>query len=86
MGKEHLARGIGRMSEMIMTKGKGSWIWNSENKKFLDFTSGIAVTNLGHCHPAVTKAVQEQTALLTHAQVRHEMNAFQVFSSIRQSP
>ncbi|CCI49056.1 unnamed protein product [Albugo candida] len=69
MGKEHLARGIGRMSEMIMTKGKGSWIWNSENKKFLDFTSGIAVTNLGHCHPAVTKAVQEQTALLTHAQV-----------------
>lgn len=69
MGKQHLARGVGRMSEMVMKKGKGSWIWTTDDRKLLDFTSGIAVTNLGHCHPVVTEAVQKQVATLVHAQV-----------------
>lgn len=69
MGKQHLARGVGRMSEIVMQKGKGSWIWTADNRKLLDFTSGIAVTNLGHCHPRVVKAVQDQAATLVHAQV-----------------
>ena len=33
-----------------LVKGKGAWVWDSKNKKYLDFTSGIAVTNIGHCH------------------------------------
>lgn len=69
MGKQHIARGVGRMSEMVMKKGKGSWIWTADDRKLLDFTSGIAVTNLGHCHPVVTEAVQKQVATLVHAQV-----------------
>ncbi|KAG1710735.1 hypothetical protein DVH05_013460 [Phytophthora capsici] len=69
MAKQHLAKGIGRMSDMIMTKGKGSWIWTADNRKLLDFTSGIAVTSVGHSHPKVVAAVQKQAATLVHAQV-----------------
>ncbi|RLN02538.1 hypothetical protein BBJ28_00014300 [Nothophytophthora sp. Chile5] len=69
MGKQHLAKGIGRMSDMVMTKAKGSWVWTSDNRKFLDFTSGIAVTSVGHSHPKVVAAVQKQAATLVHAQV-----------------
>ncbi|KAG6576591.1 4-aminobutyrate transaminase [Phytophthora cinnamomi] len=69
MAKQHLAKGIGRMSDMVMTKGKGSWIWTSDNRKLLDFTSGIAVTSVGHSHPKVVAAVQKQAATLVHAQV-----------------
>ncbi|CAH0484968.1 unnamed protein product [Peronospora farinosa] len=65
----HLAKGIGRMSDMIMTKAKGSWVWTSDNRKLLDFTSGIAVTSVGHSHPKVVAAVQKQAATLVHAQL-----------------
>ena len=66
---QHLAKGIGRMSDMIMTKAKGSWVWTSDNRKLLDFTSGIAVTSVGHSHPKVVAAVQKQAATLVHAQL-----------------
>lgn len=69
MGKQHLARGIGRMSEMVMQKAQGSWVWTADQRKLLDFTSGIAVTSVGHSHPRVVEAVQKQAANLVHAQV-----------------
>ncbi|CAH0475936.1 unnamed protein product [Peronospora belbahrii] len=69
MTKQHLAKGIGRISNMVMTKAKGSWVWTSNNRKLLDFTSGIAVTSVGHSHPKVVAAVQKQAATLVHAQV-----------------
>ncbi|CAI5734516.1 unnamed protein product [Hyaloperonospora brassicae] len=69
MGKQHLARGIGRLSDLVMTKAKGSWVWTSTDRKLLDFTSGIAVTSVGHSHPKVVAAVQKQAATLVHAQV-----------------
>lgn len=53
----------------MFVRGAGSWLWDSENNKYLDFTSGLGVCNLGHCHPRVTKAVCEQAATLTHLQV-----------------
>ena len=34
----------------IVKKAKGSFVWDSKNKKYIDFTAGIAVTNLGHCN------------------------------------
>jgi 4-aminobutyrate aminotransferase len=46
-----------------------SYLTTVEGRKFLDFTSGIGVTNLGHCHPAVTKAAQTQVGKLVHGQV-----------------
>ncbi|OQS04568.1 4-aminobutyrate aminotransferase [Thraustotheca clavata] len=67
--KQSIARGIGRLSDMVLAKGKGSYVWNTEGKKLLDFTCGIGVTNVGHCHPKVTDAVQKQAATLVHGQV-----------------
>ncbi|RHY25472.1 hypothetical protein DYB25_001901, partial [Aphanomyces astaci] len=65
-----IARGVGRLSNMVLTKGRGSFVWNMEGQKLLDFTSGIAVTSLGHCHPRIVEAVQKQAAELVHGQVR----------------
>ena len=39
-----------------------------EGQEYLDFTAGIGVTNLGHCHPRITAAVQEQVGKLVHGQ------------------
>jgi 4-aminobutyrate aminotransferase len=44
-------------------------LWDVDGNKYLDFTAGLGVCNLGHCHPRVTKAVCEQAATLTHLQV-----------------
>jgi len=49
-------------------RGEGAWLHTSDGRAFLDFTSGIGVTNTGHSHPAVVKAVQDQAARLIHGQ------------------
>jgi len=49
-----------------MVRGEGCRLWDADGKEYLDFLAGIAVCSLGHCHPAVTKAVQEQAAKLVH--------------------
>jgi len=46
--------------------GKGSHIWDIEGNKYIDMLSGIAVNSVGHCHPKVVKAIQEQAAKLIH--------------------
>jgi len=51
---------------VCMKKGEGCTLYDTDGKKYLDFLSGIAVCSLGHCHPAVTKAVIEQAARLVH--------------------
>lgn len=68
-GAKHVARGIGRLSNHVLESGAGSYVTTTEGRKMLDFTSGIGVTNLGHCHPTVTKAAQEQVGKLVHGQV-----------------
>lgn len=50
----------------LFVKGEGSYLWDSDGKKYLDFVSGIAVTALGHCHPAMVKALKEQSEKLFH--------------------
>ena len=47
-------------------RGEGIWLWDSENRQYLDALSGIAVCGLGHAHPAVTRAISEQAGLLVH--------------------
>ncbi|MFP4005743.1 MAG: aspartate aminotransferase family protein [Candidatus Hadarchaeia archaeon] len=49
-----------------LVKGRGVKVWDSEGKEYLDFLGGIAVTALGHTHPAVTKAIREQAEKLIH--------------------
>ncbi|KAF1319690.1 4-aminobutyrate transaminase, partial [Globisporangium splendens] len=64
--KQLLARGVGRAFDIVMKKGKGSWIWTNNDRKLLDFTSGVCVTNLGHSHPRVVRAAQQQIETLAH--------------------
>src|SRR5215467_15574914 len=47
-------------------RGEGSWVWDAEGKKYLDFFPGWGCGILGHCPPRVVKAVQEQVAELIH--------------------
>lgn len=47
-------------------RGKGSYLWDAEGKKYLDFFSGLAVTNLGHGHPKVLYAIATQARRLLH--------------------
>jgi predicted acetylornithine/succinylornithine family transaminase len=47
-------------------RGEGARLWDSEGREYLDFLSGISVTSLGHCHPAVVAAAHEQLDRLTH--------------------
>jgi len=46
--------------------GKGSHIWDVEGNKYIDMLGGIAVNSVGHCHPKVVKAIQDQAAKLIH--------------------
>ncbi|OGV70619.1 MAG: acetylornithine aminotransferase [Lentisphaerae bacterium RIFOXYA12_FULL_48_11] len=51
---------------LVLAKGKGTKVWDTDGKVYLDFLSGISVLNVGHSHPAVVKAIQDQVAKLTH--------------------
>ncbi|KAL2818303.1 pyridoxal phosphate-dependent transferase [Aspergillus granulosus] len=51
----------------IMVKGKGSYLWDMENRRYLDLTAGIAVNSLGHCDPEIAKIIGEQAETLLHA-------------------
>jgi len=51
---------------LVLVRGDGARVWDSDGKEYLDFTSGIAVTSLGHCHPVVTGAIREAAATLLH--------------------
>ena len=66
---DRLAEGMARpMSEMEIASGSGSYLASATGERFLDFTSGIGVTNTGHCHPRVVAAAQQQLGLLLHGQ------------------
>ncbi len=53
-------------AEFIPVKGKGSRVWDQQGKEYVDFAGGIAVTALGHCHPALVAALHEQGETLWH--------------------
>jgi acetylornithine/N-succinyldiaminopimelate aminotransferase len=52
--------------DLALTRGEGTRVWDEAGKSYLDFGAGIAVSSLGHGHPALVKAVAEQTARLIH--------------------
>ena len=57
-----------RYTDLIIERGSGSWLETIDGERYLDYTSGIGVTNTGHSHPAVTAAIAEQAAQVIHAQ------------------
>lgn len=52
--------------KLALVRGEGARLWDADGKEYTDFFSGIAVTNLGHCHPEVTEAICEQARKLLH--------------------
>lgn len=52
--------------EMIPVKGEGARVWDQQGNEYIDFAGGIAVSCLGHCHPAMVKALTEQGQKLWH--------------------
>lgn len=51
---------------VLFSKGRGTRLYDTEGKEYLDFVGGIAVNNLGHCHPIITLALQKQAQRLVH--------------------
>lgn len=51
---------------IVLVRGKGTKAWDSDGKEYLDFVAGLAVNNLGHCHPKVVAAIKEQAEKLLH--------------------
>ncbi|WP_426181972.1 acetylornithine transaminase [Microbacterium sp. TWP3-1-2b2] len=50
----------------LLTRGEGSYVWDDQGKRHLDFLGGIAVTSLGHAHPVFVDAISKQAATLAH--------------------
>jgi acetylornithine/N-succinyldiaminopimelate aminotransferase len=51
---------------IVPVRGEGCRLWDADGKEYLDFLGGVAVNNLGHCHPKVVAALQKQAAELIH--------------------
>jgi len=52
--------------QVMFVKGKGTELWDSEGKRYLDFLCGLAVTSLGHSHDAISEAIASQASTLMH--------------------
>ena len=61
---QHLSPVLGRYFERSWSHGRGHRLYDTSGKAYLDFANGIAVTSLGHTHPAVTAAIVEQAQRL----------------------
>ena len=71
----HLSSAWFQVTDLQVESGEGCWVTTVDGDRYLDFTSGIAVTSTGHCHPAVVEAIREQAGRFIHAQVncyRHD--------------
>jgi predicted acetylornithine/succinylornithine family transaminase len=65
LSEKYIARTYSRYP-ILLVRGKGTRVWDQDGKEYLDFVSGLAVCNLGHCHPKVVRAIQEQAEKLIH--------------------
>jgi len=58
-----------RITDILLERGAGIYVWDAAGERYMDFTSGIGVVNTGHCHPRVVEAVRDQAGKLIHAQI-----------------
>lgn len=64
--KQYLSPALNRAFNIVAARASGSYIYDVEGNAYLDFTSGIAVNQVGHSHPEVVQAIAEQAALCIH--------------------
>jgi acetylornithine aminotransferase len=62
----HVMPTYGRLP-IALSHGRGCWVWDTEGRKYLDALAGIAVNTLGHAHPKLVPALQDQVAKLIHS-------------------
>jgi acetylornithine/N-succinyldiaminopimelate aminotransferase len=62
----HVMKTYGRLP-IALSHGRGCWVWDTEGRKYLDGLGGIAVNTLGHAHPKLVPALQDQVAKLIHS-------------------
>jgi acetylornithine/N-succinyldiaminopimelate aminotransferase len=65
IGQPHLLPVFAR-ADLAFERGEGAWLIGTDGERYLDFTSGVAVNALGHCHPHLVAALQEQATKLWH--------------------
>jgi acetylornithine/N-succinyldiaminopimelate aminotransferase len=63
---DHVILPVYAPAQFVPVKGKGSRVWDQQGKEYIDFSGGIAVTALGHCHPALVAALKQQGETLWH--------------------
>jgi len=68
----HVLNTYGRLP-IALSHGKGCWLWDTEGRKYLDALGGIAVNTLGHAHPKLVPALQDQVARLIHTSNYYEV-------------
>jgi 4-aminobutyrate aminotransferase len=69
MDSQHISPVWSRITQLVVERGQGAYIFDVNGERYLDFTCGIGVTNTGHCHPKVVEAAREQVGKIIHAQV-----------------
>jgi len=69
----HLAQTSSAPLAIEIETAEGMYLYSPDGKRYMDLISGVSVSNIGHCHPAVVKAVQEQAAKYMHVMVYGEM-------------
>jgi len=65
LGQKYLMNTYGRQP-IVLVKGQGTRVYDADGRSYLDFVGGLAVNSLGHCHPSVVAAIQEQGMKLLH--------------------
>jgi len=68
----HVMNTYGRLP-LALSHGKGAWVWDTQGRKYLDGLGGIAVNTLGHGHPKLVPALQEQVAKMIHCSNYYEV-------------
>jgi 4-aminobutyrate aminotransferase / (S)-3-amino-2-methylpropionate transaminase / 5-aminovalerate transaminase len=66
MRNTYVARGVVTAHPVFASRAAGAYLWDATGRKFLDFVAGIGVLNVGHNHPAVVAAVQQQLESFSH--------------------
>lgn len=65
---QHLSPVWTHLTEIVVDRAEGIYLYDADGNRYTDFTSGIGVTNTGHCHPKVVAAIREQAGKLLHGQ------------------
>jgi 4-aminobutyrate aminotransferase len=63
-----LSQVLKQATGVVAARGEGVYLYDEDDRRYLDFTAGIGVTSTGHCHPRVVEAAQRQVATLIHGQ------------------